>query len=58
VRGTWRGDFQLGTLEDVCKKALEMGISLHRGPTGEPGRGLVYRGLRKKGARSGASLSE
>jgi len=34
-----------GTLEDVYRKALETGISLHRGPTGEPGRGLVYQGL-------------
>ena len=29
----------LGTLEDVLRKALDMGISLHRGPAGEPGGG-------------------
>jgi hypothetical protein len=29
----------LGTLEDVYRKALETGISLRRGPIGEPGRG-------------------
>jgi hypothetical protein len=28
-------------------KALEKGISLHAGPVGEPGRGLVYRRHRK-----------
>jgi hypothetical protein len=26
----------LGTLEDMLRKALDMGISLYRGPTGEP----------------------
>jgi hypothetical protein len=31
----------LGTL----KEALETGISLHRGPSGKPGRGLIYLGL-------------
>jgi hypothetical protein len=35
----------MGTLEDVKRKAL--GISLHRGPTGEPERGHMYRGLMK-----------
>jgi len=34
----------LGTLEGVYRKALEMGLSLYRGPVGEPGRGLVYHG--------------
>jgi hypothetical protein len=24
-----------------------MGITLHGGPTGEPGRGLIYQGLRR-----------
>jgi hypothetical protein len=32
----------LGTLEDVYRKALETGISLHRGPAGKPGRRIVY----------------
>jgi len=27
------------------EKALETGISLHKGPAGEPGRGLKYQGL-------------
>jgi len=27
----------LGTLEDMLRKALDTGIPLHRGPTGEPG---------------------
>jgi len=35
----------LRTLKDMSRKALETGISLHRGPTGEPGRGLIYQGL-------------
>jgi hypothetical protein len=34
----------LGNLEGVYRKALEMALSLHRGPTGESGRGLVYQG--------------
>jgi len=28
---------------------MKMGISLHRSPTGEPARGLIYRGLGKDG---------
>jgi hypothetical protein len=27
----------LGTLEDMLRKALDMGISLYRDPIGEPG---------------------
>ena len=35
-----------------------MGISLYRGPAGEPGRGLIYQGLMDEGdSRSGVSLS-
>jgi len=39
-----------GTLEDMLRKAPDMGISLHRGPLTtkgnlESGGGLVYRGL-------------
>ena len=30
------------TLKDTERKALDMGISLHRDPTGEPGRGHIY----------------
>jgi hypothetical protein len=40
----------LGTLEDMLRKALDTGISLHRGPFTsegnlESGGGLIYRGL-------------
>jgi hypothetical protein len=38
-----------------------MGISLHRGPAGEPGSGVIYQGLceiDEGGSGSGASLSE
>jgi len=38
-----------------------MGISFHSGPTGEPGRGLIYRRLRemnKGGSRNSVFLSE
>ena len=31
--------------EGYVQKALVTGISLHRGPAGEPGRGLIYQGL-------------
>jgi hypothetical protein len=39
----------LGTLEDMLRKALDMGISLHRGPTGEPGGDSLARTLERKG---------
>ena len=42
-------------------KALEMGISFHRGHAGEPGRGLVYQGLWEMdegGTRKRAFLTE
>jgi hypothetical protein len=38
-----------------------MGISFHRGPAGEPGKGLIYRGFSEMdegGSRNGAFLSE
>jgi len=34
-----------GTLKDSSRKALETGISLHRGPFGELGGGFIYRGI-------------
>ena len=37
----WGGPL-LGTLEDVKRKVLEIGISLHMGPTGEPGTGHTH----------------
>jgi len=45
VRGTWRGDSFPEDPEGYVEKALETGISLQRGPAGEPGRGLIYQGL-------------
>ena len=43
MRGTWRGGAPLlWTLEDVQRKALEMGVCFHRGPAfGEHGRTLL-----------------
>ena len=44
----------------MVEKALETGIYLQRGPAGEPGRGLVYRGLcemYERDSSNGASLS-
>jgi hypothetical protein len=35
----------VGESKKYEKKALEAGNSLHRGPTGEPEGGFVYRGL-------------
>ena len=49
VKGTWREGFLAGDPEGYAEKALEMGISFHRGPVfGEPGGGLVYWGLWEK----------
>ena len=48
VKGTWREGFLAGDPEGYAEKALETGISFHRGPVfleGEPGGGLIYRGL-------------
>ena len=40
ARDTWREGSVTGYLKDTEMKALETGISLHRGPVGEPGRVL------------------
>ena len=45
VKGTWREGFLAGDPEEYIKKTLETGISFQRSPFGEPGGGLVYRGL-------------
>jgi len=45
VKGTWREGSLVGYPGGVIENNLEMGISFHRGPAAEPGRGLVYRGL-------------
>ena len=47
MKGTWREGSLAGDPGGYVEKALEMGISFHRGPAGEPGRGLIYRGLRE-----------
>ena len=39
----------LGTLEDMLRKALDTGLSLHRGPVGEPGGGLLAGTFERKG---------
>ena len=39
----------LGPLKDMLGKAPDMGISLHRGPTGEAGGNLLARNFEKKG---------
>jgi len=44
VKGTWREGFLAGDSEGCVEKALEIGISFHRGPVlGESEGGLVYR---------------
>ena len=45
VKGTWREGSLAGYPGGYVEKALEMGISFHRGPTEEPGKGLIYWGL-------------
>jgi hypothetical protein len=45
-RGTWRGAPLLWIRKDMGRKAQGTGLSLRGGPAREPGRGLVYRGLR------------
>jgi len=42
VRFFLSGELLLRNLRDIQKKALEMGDSLHMGPAGKPGRGLVH----------------
>jgi len=45
ARGTWRGDSFTGDPGGYVEKALEMGMTLHSGSAGEPGRSILYRGL-------------
>jgi hypothetical protein len=42
VLGDWREGTLAGDPGGYTEKALDMGISFHRGPIGEPGRGLIY----------------
>ena len=39
----------LGTLEDMLRKALNTGISPHRGPVGEPGGDSLFGTSERKG---------
>jgi len=39
----------LGTLEDMSRKVLDTGISLHRGPVGEPEGYSLARTLERRG---------
>ena len=60
VRGTWMGAPLLGTLKDMLRKALETGISLHRGPVGQPQVGSFTKDFEKwmkEGSGNGVSLS-
>jgi hypothetical protein len=41
VTGTWREGSLAGNPEGYVVKALEKGISFHRGPSGESGGGFV-----------------
>ena len=43
--GTWREGSLAGDPGGKVEMALEMGISFHRDPVGEPGGGLIYQGL-------------
>ena len=45
VKGTSREGFLAENPKGYVEKALETGISFHRGPVWEPGGGLVYQGL-------------
>jgi hypothetical protein len=45
VRGTWRRDSIFGDRGRYVEKALETGISIHRGSAREPGKGLIYQEL-------------
>jgi len=45
VKGTWREGSLAGNPGGLIEQALEMGISFHRDPAGETGRGLIYQGL-------------
>jgi len=62
--GNWRGAHVQGTLRDrwrLCRKGSGNGHLLHRNPTWESGRGLIYKGLREideGSSRNGASPSE
>jgi len=45
VKGTWRKGSRDEDPEGQVEKTLETDIYFHRGPAGEPGRGLIYQAL-------------
>jgi len=45
LRGTWRWESFTGDPGGYVEKVLEVGSSVHWGPAGEPGRGLINQGL-------------
>ena len=47
MRGNCEEAPSSGDSEGYVKKALGTGICVHRGPVGEPGRGLIGRELRE-----------
>jgi hypothetical protein len=59
VKGPWREGSLAGDPGGYVEKALAMGISFHRGPAGEPGRGSSTRDFERwmKGALGMEHLS-
>ena len=60
VKGTWREDSLAGDTEGYIEKALEIGISFHRGPVWRTWRRARLSGTLRAGGRGsgdGASLS-
>jgi len=60
VKGTWREGFLAGDPEGYVEKALEKGLSFHRGPVWGTWRGAHLSGTLRAGERAvgdGASLS-
>jgi hypothetical protein len=49
AEGRWGGLFYWGYVKDKLRKALDTGISLHRGPIGEPGGDSLAGTFERKG---------
>jgi len=45
VKGTWKEGSLVGDPEGLLEEALKTGICFIRGPVGESGRRLIYRGF-------------
>jgi len=43
--GNLEGSAFIGHPEGMYRQAVKTGISFHRGPAGESGKGLIYQGL-------------